>query len=69
MEFSIQVLKQKKGEIVKEYKDETDVIKTATCKMLCDDLDKAIKELEYEYHWKHLSEKQIDEKLGNRKTR
>ncbi|MGK4040897.1 hypothetical protein AB0Y20_01250 [Heyndrickxia oleronia] len=64
MEFAIQVLKQKKEEIKNEYANETEFVKIIACKMMCEDLDKAVKTLEYEYYWKHLNEKQVTEKLG-----
>jgi hypothetical protein len=64
MEFAIQVLKQKKEEIKKDYSNETDYVKIMACKMMCDDLDTAVKTLEYEYYWKHLNEKQISDRLG-----
>jgi hypothetical protein len=63
MEFCIQVLKQKKEEVIEKYKDETDYVKIMACKMMCDDLDKAVKTLEYEHYWKDLDEKQICQRL------
>lgn len=69
MEFAIQVLKQKKKEIQESYANETDYVKVVACNMMCVDLDKAVKTLEYEYYWKHLSEKQVCEKLGVSKTK
>lgn len=69
MEFVIQLLKEKKKEIQKDYELETNFIKINACKLMIDQIDDAIKTLEYEYYWKGLSEKQIDEKLGVRKIR
>jgi hypothetical protein len=69
MEFVIQLLKEKKKEIQKDYELETDFVKVHACKLMTDKIDKAIKTLEYEYYWKHFSEKQIDEIMGIRKIR
>lgn len=69
MEFVIQLLKEKKKEIQKDYEGETGFVKINACKLMTDQIDKAIRILEYEYYWKHLSERQIDEKLGLRKIR
>jgi hypothetical protein len=69
MEFVIQLLKEKKKEIISDYENETDFVKTTACKLMTEQIDKAIWTLEYEHYWKHLNEKQIDEKLGIRKIR
>jgi hypothetical protein len=69
MEFVIQLLKQKKKEIIEDYELETDFVKTMACKLMTEQIDEAVKTLEYEYYWKGLSEKQVDEKLGIRKVR
>lgn len=63
MEFAIGMLKQKKEEVIKEYEDRTDFVGIMACKKMCDDLDKAVKTLEFEYYWKGLNEKQIVAKL------
>lgn len=67
MEFVIQVLKQKKEDLIKEYEGKTSLMETTALKYMCDNLDKAVRTLEYEYYWKGKSEKQIDEILGIRK--
>ena len=69
MEFVIQLLKEKKREIEDDYGGSTDKVKFFAGKMMTDDIDKAIWTLEYEYYWKHLSEKQVDQKLGISKSR
>ncbi|MCP1159382.1 hypothetical protein [Bacillus infantis] len=70
MEFVIQLLKEKKKEIEKEYEGtEDNIVKYHAAKLMNDQIDKAIWTLEYEHHYKHLSEKQIDEKMGIRKVR
>lgn len=69
MEFVIQLLKLKKEEIIKDYELETEFAKTMACNLMTEQIDKAIKTLEYEYYWKGLTEKQVDEKLGIRKIR
>lgn len=63
MEFAIGILKQKKEEIIKEYENRTDFVGIMVEKKICEDLDNAISKLEYEYYWKHSTEKQIVAKL------
>lgn len=64
MEFVINLLKEKKREIQSDYKEEADFIKTQACKLMTQQIDKAIWTLEYEHHWKHMSEKQVCDALG-----
>jgi hypothetical protein len=69
MEFVIQLLKDKKKEIEKGYEGNVETVKLYTCKLMTDQINNAIKTLDFEYNWKHLSERQVDEKLGIRKRR
>lgn len=72
MEFVIQLLKEKKIEIQKDYQgieDNIDIVKCHAAKLISDQIDNAIKTLEYEYYWKHLNERQVCEKLGVWKSR
>jgi hypothetical protein len=63
VEFVIQLLREKKKEIQREYKEDPDFIKTQACDLMTKQIDKAIWTLEYEHYWKHMSEKQVCDAL------
>lgn len=69
MDFVIQLLKDKKKEIENEYKNETDLVKRYACIIMTEQLDKAIKTLDYEFYFKHLNEKQSTELIKLRTTK
>lgn len=69
MELVIQLLKEKKKEIQRDYEETTDFIKIHAGRLMTEQIDKAIRTLEYEYYWKGKSEKQIGEIMGINKIR